>query len=90
VLLALLSTVLLAGNAVAASQGLLEDGVVRGWVFLAMVLTPLWFSILLVGGLDAWLLGRELKAGRTVGVGESRVPLAGRLFGRADQSGSNS
>jgi TM2 domain-containing membrane protein YozV len=84
-LLALTSGVLLAGNMVAASLGLLEDGVVRGWVFLSMVLTPLWFSLLLVGGLDAWLLGRELKAGGSVGVRESRVPLAGLLLG---QSGS--
>ena len=87
VLLALLSVVLLAGNAVAASQGLLEDTVVRGWVFLSMVLTPLWFSFLLVGGLDAWLLGRELKAGGSVGVRESRVPLAGLLFGQGARSG---
>jgi len=90
--LTLWSAVLLAGNAAAASQGLLEAGVVRGWVFLAMVLTPIWFSLLLVGGLDAWLLGRVLKSGGSVGVAESRVPLAGLLFaqnGCHAQNGSN-
>jgi len=77
------SLVLLAGDFVAATKGLQEEGVVRIWIFAAMVLTPLWFSLLLLGALDAWLLARTLKSGGSVGVRETRVPLVALLLGQS-------